>query len=67
VDILESESRTGIRYDLNSEILQKEHLSFINVDNLFFALQQSKNEKSWSNLNISKIDIEDLLDRKDWY
>jgi len=67
VDILESESRTGNKYDLNSEILQKEHLSFISIDNIFFALQQFKNEKNWSNLNISKVDIEDLLDKKDWY
>jgi len=67
VDILESESRTGNKYDLNSEILQIEHLSFISIDDIFFALQQFKNEKSWSNLNISKVDIEDLLARKDWY
>jgi len=67
VDILESESRTGNKYDLNSEILQKEHLSFMSIDNIFFALQQFKNEKSWSNLNISKVYIEDLLDREDWY
>jgi len=67
VDILESESRTGNKCDLNSEILQKEHLSFINIDNIFFALQQFKNEKSWSNLNISKENIEDLISRNDWY
>ena len=67
VDILESESRTGNKYDLNSEILQKEHLSFVTIDNIFFTLQQFKNEKGWSNLNISKVTIKDLLDRKDWY
>ena len=67
VDILESESRTGNKYDLNSEILQKEHLSFMSIDNIFFALQQFKNEKGWSNLNISKIDIEDLISKSDWY
>ena len=67
VDILESESRTGNKYDLNCEILQKEHLSFVNIDNLFFALQQFKNEKSWSNLNISKVDIKDLVNKSDWY
>ena len=67
VDILESESRTGNKYDLNSEILQKEHLSFMSIDNIFFALQQFKNEKSWSNLNISKNDVNDLINRNDWY
>ena len=67
VDILESESRTGNKYDLNSEILQKEQLSFVSIDKLFFALQQFKNEKNWSNLNISKDDINDLINKSDWY
>jgi len=67
VDILESLSGTGNKLELNSKILEGTHLSFINVDNIFFALQQFKNEKNWSNLNISKVDIEDLLSRKDWY
>ncbi len=67
VDMLESESRGGDKLELNSEILQAEHLSFINIDNLFFALQQFKNEKGWSNINISKIAIDDLINRTDWY
>ena len=68
VDILESQNRSSSRkLELNSEILQKEHLSFVNIDRLFFALQQFKNEKNWSNLNISKVAIDDLLGRSDWY
>jgi hypothetical protein len=67
VDILESESRSGRKLELNSEILQKEHLSFVNIDNLFFTLQQFKNEKNWSNLNISKSNIEKLIAKQDWY
>ena len=67
VDILESQSRSGRKLELHSEILQKEHLSFVNIDTLFFALQQFKNEKNWSNLNISKVAINDLLSRGDWY
>ena len=67
VDELASQNRSGDKLDLNSEILQDTHLSFINIDNLFFALQQFKNEKNWSNINISKSDIEDLLSRNDWY
>jgi len=67
VDVLESQSRSGNKLEQNSEILQKEHLSFVSSDNLFFALQQFKNEKGWSNLNISKANIENLLKRSDWY
>ncbi len=67
VDVLESQKKSGRKFELHSEILQKEHLSFLNVDNLFFALQQFKNEKNWSNLNISKVAITDLLNKGDWY
>ena len=67
VDVLESQKKHTHKLELNSEILQKEHLSFINIDNLFFALEQFKNEKGWSNLNISKSDIEEMLSRSDWY
>ncbi len=67
VDILESNNKTGNTYELNSEILQQEHLSFVSIDNLFFALQQFKNEKNWSNLNISKPDIKVFIDSNDWY
>ena len=67
VDVLESVGRGGDKLELNSEILQKEHLSFVNIDNLFFALEQFKNEKSWSNINISKSNIEEILSKNDWY
>ena len=67
VDELTSQNRDGDKLELNSEILQKEQLSFINIDNLFFALQQFKNEKNWSNLNISKENIAILLQSNNWY
>ena len=67
VDVLESQNRGGDKLELNSEILQKEHLSFVDIDNLFFALEQFKNEKAWSNLSISKTAINDLIGRTDWY
>ena len=67
VDILESSSETGNKLELNNKILEDTHLSFINVDNIFFALQDFKSEKKWSNLNISKVDIKDLLRKNNWY
>ncbi len=67
VDILESETKSGNKFEPNSEILQPEHLSFINIDNLYFALQQFKNEKNWNNINISKANIQELLNKSDWY
>ncbi len=67
VDILESQKRGGDVLALNKEKLYSSHISFINIDNLFFALQQFKNEKGWSNLNISKDVIKSLINRQDWY
>ncbi|MCF6340486.1 MAG: DEAD/DEAH box helicase family protein [Sulfurimonas sp.] len=67
VDELASKNRSGDKLELNSEILQDTHLSFVNIDNLFFALQQFKNEKNWSNLNISKENIQMILQFNDWY
>ncbi len=67
VDVLESVGRGGDKLNLNSEILQKKHLSFMNIDNLFFVLEQFKNEKSWSNINISKSNIEKIVSKNDWY
>jgi len=67
VDELASKNISGDKLELNSETLQDTHLSFINTDNLFFALEQFKNEKGWSNINISKANIEDLIRRNGWY
>ena len=57
-----------------SEVAQKEegyftekHLAFINFDEIFFEMQNFKNERAWHNLNISKASIENLLARRDWY
>ena len=67
IDMFESQSSNKDRLELNRVILEKEHLSFVNSDRLFFALQKFKNEKNWNNLTISKTTIEDLLSRSDWY
>jgi hypothetical protein len=67
VDMLESQHRSGNKLELNSEVLPKEHLSFINIDNIFFALQEFKNEKGWSNINIKKEAISKLLYSNNWY
>ena len=67
IDTLESKNRDGNALTLNNETFQNIHLSFINKDNLFFALQQYKSEKGWSNLNVSKQAIEDFLKDHDWY
>ena len=43
------------------------HLAFMDLDAVYFDLQQFKNERAWFNLNISKTDVAALLRRNDWY
>lgn len=52
---------------MNEEKLTEKHLAFLNIDALYFDLQQYKNERGWHNLNIPKATIHGLLRRRDWY
>lgn len=47
--------------------LSKEHLAFINMDDVFFQIQQYKNQKGWYNLIITKESLEELLLNPSWY
>jgi len=47
--------------------LTDKHIAFMDIDEIYFELQQFKNEKSWFNLNISKNIITKLLESHDWY
>jgi len=67
IDILESQRRSGNQLEHNREVLQKKHLSFLNIDTIFFALQQYKNENHWNNLNITKESIRALIQENNWY
>lgn len=43
------------------------HISFLNMDELYFDLEQFKRERGWSNLNIDKTGIQKLLTDETWY
>jgi hypothetical protein len=43
------------------------HLAFLDLDSVYFDLQQYKNEKSWHNFNLSSDSLPSLLKNKDWY
>jgi hypothetical protein len=43
------------------------HLAGLDYEQIYFELQQYKNEKSWHNLNIAKKDIKPLLADNSWY
>ncbi len=45
----------------------KEHVAFLDVDELHFDLQQFKSERAWYNLNLNKETIPALLTDSSWY
>jgi hypothetical protein len=47
--------------------LADRHISLLNIDELYFDLEQFKRERSWYNLNIDKTGIQKLLTDKTWY
>lgn len=51
----------------NIGYLKQSHLSLINWNRVFFAIQQMKNERSWYNMEISLEFLKDLMVRHDWY
>lgn len=50
-----------------SGTLKKEHLAFLNWDEIFFELIDFKNDRSWFNLNLSRDTLSDLLLDPSWY
>jgi len=47
--------------------LGDKHLCLLNLDALYFELEQFKRERTWYNLNINKAGIQKLLTDKTWY
>lgn len=62
-----SNSNSTIDISFNAEKLTEKHLAFINMNEVFFALENYKNEKSWYNLNITKENLYLILKNFNWY
>ncbi len=67
LDLMESGSSKTAQITLNDAKLTQKHLSFLEMDRLYFELQRYKNERNWSNLSISKEALAELLTKNDWY
>jgi len=52
---------------LNRGVLNEKHLAFMDFQEIYFDLQQQKNERAWYNLNLSLQKIKELLHHPDWY
>lgn len=52
---------------INEARFTKQHLSFIDLDDIYFNLQQFKIDRAWYNLNLFKDQLRSLLMDSDWY
>jgi hypothetical protein len=52
---------------LNKGYLSEKHIAFLDIEKIYFELQQLKNERAWYNLNLSVGNIKAMLEKHDWY
>lgn len=52
---------------LNQAVLSASHIAFLDLDALFFEMQQFKADRAWHNLNLTREAIEELLADQTWY
>jgi len=55
------------RAAVHEDWFTQNHLAFIDLDDIYFNLQQFKNDRAWYNLNLSKNRLADLLLDSSWY
>ncbi len=64
-------SRSGLHMSNIAEketcYFDEEHMAFMDIDAIYFELQQFKIERAWHNLNLPRESISKLLVRNDWY
>ena len=53
--------------NLDQGRLEGRHLAFMDMDRIYFQMQEFKNERAWFNLNLPRESITKLLGRSDWY
>lgn len=52
---------------LNEGLLTSKHVTFLDLDRLYFELERFKAERGWYNLNITRSGVRDLLHDHSWY
>ncbi|HOR27816.1 MAG TPA: DEAD/DEAH box helicase family protein [Candidatus Sumerlaeota bacterium] len=51
----------------NEAHLTRQHIAFLDLDQLYFDLERFKAERGWHNLNLSRAGIVALLENTSWY
>lgn len=53
--------------ELNETHLSIKHVTFLDLDRIYFELERFKAERGWYNLNLTREGIESLLSDQSWY
>lgn len=67
IDVTESQK---LRKDVvvkETHKLTEQHLQFIDWEEVFFAIEQFKNERGWYNLELKVEELQKLMAENDWY
>ena len=56
-----------VKKEPNKESFNALHLAVLDINKIFFNMQDYKNERGWHNLNICRDSIKSLLLNEDWY
>ena len=67
VQAISSLSVDDIAANLNQGKFTGQHIAFLNLDQIYFALQEFKADRRWYELNISRENLRDLLLDGSWY
>lgn len=68
IQVIESQKHTPAnQYSLESNSFDEKHIAFMNMDRIYFELQNYKNERNWYNLNLNRKILTQLLLDRDWY
>jgi hypothetical protein len=57
----------GVESQPNQTLLSPKHITFLDVDRLYFELRRFKSERGWHNLLVTREAVLDLLSDQSWY
>lgn len=64
---ISSLSVDDVAANLNQGKFTEQHIAFLNLDQIYFALENFKADRGWYNLNVSREKLRDLLLDGSWY
>ena len=65
--LVSNDNMTGCGNDTSQDHLQDRHLSLLDWNRIFFAIQQMKNERSWHNMELSVDVLRQIMQNHNWY